>query len=178
MALRLLGIDGATKFGWAYGPTDGVPLSGHGVFGEAGNHPEIFAGAMHWVKRFTSEHPVDAVVIEALNAHKMAGMTRKETIYVLAGIVGALQGAFHCCHVFRQATVDCQDIRQFFIGVRNLKTDPAKKAVKDRCIALGYVEPAVKSLDQTDAIAVWAWGANHYDPDNGVRFSPLFQQAA
>jgi len=172
---RVLAIDAARQFGWAYGSTDGAPESGFGEFGVPGNQPEIFGGALRWMNTFLKEHPVDMVVIEKPNAH-LQKVTNFDTMLVLMGLVGCLQGMTHTHRIHRQLLVDVQDCRRYFIGRQfgNAKGDRAKALVRQRCIELGFVPRSCLNTDQTDALAVWSWTCGKVDPDNAVRFSPLF----
>lgn len=173
---KVLTVDAARQFGWAYGPTDQVPESGYGDFGESGNKPEIFGGAMKWMNTFLKEHEVDLVVIEKPNAH-LQKVTNFDTMLVLMGLVGVLQGMAFRHQIYRQLLVDVQDARRFLLGPSNggLKGDKAKAAVRLRCVDLGLVPRSCLNLDQTDALAVWVWACGKVDEENAVKFSPLFK---
>ncbi len=184
--MRLLAIDAASKFGWAFGETSAMPISGHGRFASPGSDHEVyFAGAFDWVHGFIKEHRPDAVVIEA--SIPVHGKTTNSTTELLNGIQGNLRGTIHKHRIFRTARPTPDQVRAYFTPLPKLKrgqkrarldSEQKKLLVRRRCIELGFVTEDVTSLDQTDALAVWAWGVNHFDPENAKRFLPLFQEAA
>jgi hypothetical protein len=179
MALRLLAIDAASKFGWAFGPTDGMPLSGHGRFASEGaEHEAYFAGAWRWMHQAIKDWDPEAIAIEA-PIHP-GTKTTVHTIELLNGIQANLRSAARLNNRYRVQIIHQGKVRTFFIPQPKLKRgekrprltgDQMKLLSRKRCIELGFVDDKVRSLDQTDALAVWAWAVSFYDPENAKRFS-------
>jgi hypothetical protein len=184
--MRLLAIDAASKFGWAFGETSGMPISGHGRFAKEGADSELYyVGAWNWMHKFIHEHRPEAIVIEA--TIPMMGRTTLATTKRLHGIQACLRCNAYQNHVFRQDDATPDQVRAYFTPLPpkkkgekrpRLDSEQKKLLVRRRCIELGFVTDDVTSLDQTDALAVWAWGVNRYDPESAKRFLPLFQEAA
>ncbi|MBN9317991.1 MAG: hypothetical protein J0I99_19800 [Devosia sp.] len=181
MALRLLAIDAASKFGWAFGSTDQMPVSGNARFADPGSeHEAYFAGAWRWMHDTIREYRPQAICMEA--PLHLGKNTTAKTTELLNGIQACLRCNARQNSVFRVKVINQSTVRAFFIPRTPVKrgekrprldSEQLKMLARKRCIELGFIDQSVTSLDQTDALAVWAWGVHFYDPENAKRFSQL-----
>lgn len=170
----ILALDVATRTGFARGRIGEVPTSGSIRFGKAGvlDHV-VFGEAIHWINA-TLQEPPDMLIIESmLSPLAMRNETSRAVRDRLAGLHGIVRGVAHLRGVGEIAEASVGDVRAHFIGDRTLPRDKAKRAVMERCKALGW-----HAVDDNagDALALWSYACALIDPAWALQVSPLFNR--
>jgi hypothetical protein len=172
----IIAFDIATTTGWARGRVGTTPSSGSKRFGTVEASPgAVFKHAMEWFEEtLTNAAPPSIVVWEALlPPTAKQGETQAHVRDRLAGLHAIVLGTAHRFGIYQTAIYQVADIRQHFIGHRNLKTVKAKRAVVERCRALGW---PCESDDAGDALAAWHFACSLIDPAQALKVSPLFNK--
>lgn len=193
-APRILAIDAAAHFGWAYGPIGATPKSGSQYFAKSGagaSYPNIMLGAMRWTTDFLTAYPADVVVVErAVPDTGVKNSTNYETSEMKNGLIGVIVATSRLFGVRNRDLVVKEDrgehrlwlstVRSKFLP-KKPKDDVAKPLVRQKCIDLGWVTPeeaeADKGFDRTDALAIWYCACLLIDPKNAPPVDPLFLAA-
>lgn len=182
--MKILAIDCASTLGWAVGDSAGSPESGFiKLGGETADRDGRFSGAIQWMNKMMREHQPDRVSIEApfLN-QEQTSMSQLELSY---GLQGCLLGVARLNRCFRVKQINVNSVQSFFIaqppiqkGEKRPKLEAGQKKlmIRKRCIELGWTSEEETNLDQTDALALWAYTVNQYDQKNANRFLPLFSE--
>lgn len=173
MDQTILAYDLATCTGWCEGVPGGEPRYGSIRFAPAGSSTAaIFGGAIKtFVERLQAFRP-RVVVFEAPFAPSvMRGKTNANTARILLGLPAILEGCCYRLGVHDLREVSVGDVRQHFLGTRKLRSAEAKRAVIERCRALGF---SPTDDNAADAIAVWHYASALIDPRSAARSTPLF----
>lgn len=183
---RILFLDLASKFGYAFGIPGHKPISGSLYFTHNGrplkdgvtpDMPRTFANVQRFTEAVYELYQPTVVGYEApVPAHAMKGRTNANTFDILHGIPANMTGTMYRygIHHFHVPTVKM--IRHFFLDGNTKKMDgkQEKEAVFRKCVALEWID-VVNELDnardRSDALAGWSWletflaprKANHID---------------
>ena len=132
--------------------------------------------ALKWIAmRLSVERDLTMVrvAIEAPMQHVPPGQGNIKTtlqLYSLVMTVGAFAEERGCMVAIHPPTT----IRKHFIQAGNLKSDDAKRAVRQRCLDLGW-EP--ENFDQSDAAALWWFACREWAPREAHIVDPTFLRA-
>ena len=162
--LIILAIDAATRCGFAMGRIGSTPASWSDRLRSPDDPPSRAARKMGIVLRdlFSTNRP-DIVYIEQPVRGGMNMQTNANTLLVLQGLymsVHAICGPYGV----RTNESHVQTVRKHFVGVA--RPDNPKRAVLDRCYALGWLEPDCKDDNRADALALWSF-ACHQQVERG-----------
>jgi hypothetical protein len=174
----VLGLDIATTLGWARGCVDApAPTCGTIRFGKVSTSvPEIFGNAIRWAEAYIGGSKPDILVVEGLlPPQAMLGETSRAVRDRLCGLHGIILGVAHNAGVGEIVTASVGDVRNHFLGRRDLKRIQAKAAVMEKCKSLGWT---VADDNQGDAAATWSFACALIDPKLALRGSPLFNRIA
>lgn len=185
---RILAIDCATHFGWAFGSPGEKPVSGSRYFTKSGEAPSggsISNGAKFWnaicyAREAVEEFKPTVIYCEApIAPNAKSGQTQTSTFEVLYGLPAALRGAFYGFGCHRWEWAFPSSVRKKFIGKGGLPGDEAKPIVWRKCLNLGWISPSDDDLshDRTDALAVWYFGCLSEDPQGSQPIDDLFVKA-
>lgn len=156
----ILALDLATRTGWARGVVNGEPEFGSVTFGKDGaSNAARFAHALRWAVDIFKDDPPDILVIEAPIA--VQGFSVQQGAKLLFGLPAIFIATAYECGVHRIYEHDVRDIRNVFLGHRNLKTAIAKAATERRCRQLGWQVP---DHNAADACALWAYECTRIRP--------------
>jgi len=178
-APKILFIDAATYFGWAYGPAGSAPISGSRYFakGSGASRGAIFAGAMRFIAEMIQEHGTDIhIFIEApLPTILVQGSTNIDTSEILMGIPAALWGMAYTMGCYNVQLCRVSAIRKHFIG-KNSKGEIAKPLVMQKCIKLGWIKMGDEDMkhDRSDALAGWSYAEHQIAPRLSQPIDDLF----
>jgi hypothetical protein len=171
----VLALDIATTIGWARGNVgDTDPQFGSLRFAKPGSSSNaVFGNAIKWLTATLEPMPrPDIVIIESLlPVLAKAGQTDRETRDRLYGLHAIVRGVCFLRGVYEIQEASVQAVRGHFIGVHNLRREPAKAEVMAQCKRIGW---AVENDDEGDACALWHYATCLIDPVLGTRVSPLF----
>lgn len=162
-----------TRFGLAWGgQNDGCPrsmvLKGPGA--DELLFDKLLASVSETIKFLCETSRAERCVIEApLMLNDRSAHTAMALIQ-LTGAVRAAAAKAGC----ENTLIAVSTVRKHFIGIGNLKSAEAKRAVMDRCRLLGW---SVQDDNAGDAAAVWSWGMSTYYPRWSPRSTPLFREA-
>jgi hypothetical protein len=173
----ILGLDVATRTGWASGRLGETPIAGSVRFGSSSSDEDvIFGAALAWASEFLQPQPrPDVVMIEAmLPPDAMRGSTSKAVRDRLAGLHGVIRAVAQLRGVGRIESCSVGDVRSHFIGHRGAKRELAKRETMRRCRMLGW---DCKDDNAADACAVWSFACALIDPALALRLTPLFNKA-
>jgi hypothetical protein len=178
----ILALDLASATGWAEGRPGEVPTSGYFRFAPAGASQEAIGWrAIEWARRrFDPNHPEGKryrliLVEEPLPSTFARGKTNKQTGNLLIGLAFQFGSMAYGFGQFNYRVAAPRDVRQFFIGNGRLKGLLAKAKVAIKCRELGWVHPTRPvPHDQTDALALWAYGCECLQPGSMLSMAPLF----
>lgn len=173
----LLALDLATEFGWAEGPIGGTPRSGTERFAPKGaSRQAVFAEAIRWAAdRFALSKP-KVVFIEVPDLYSIAkGRSSREVIRILLGLPAIIEGVAYRRGIYDVRTASASDVRQLFLGRRNLPGEQAKRLTRERCRLLGW---DFSDHNAADALAVWAYGCEVVQPGSLPNVMPLFTGAS
>lgn len=182
---KILAIDSASCMGWAVGMSDGNPRSGFVPLGGENPTPDTkLSHAMTWMNKMMVDEKPDIIMIEAsfINPLKTSD-AQIRLAYGFLGVYRAVASYRGCFRVFEPHN---QSVASYFISAppkkkgeksRPLDSEQKKLMVRKRCLELGWITEEDTNLDQTDALAVWAYGVGKHDQPNAIRFSPLFTKA-
>lgn len=175
----ILALDVATVCGWARGRVGTIPNSGSirfdgGVAGRPTDN-QVFAAGLAWIIALLEQGPLpDVLIMEALlPPTAMKGETTTAVRDRLGGLHGIMRGVASRYGVGEISTVGVGAIRSHFIGDRGLRRDKAKRAVMERCRALGWTTP---DHNAADACAIWSYACALIDPKWALQVSPLFNR--
>lgn len=180
--MKILAIDCATSLGWAFGDSAGDPISGF-VESMGPDRDGKYSGCIRWMTNMMNEHKPDRIAIEAPFVSEHTSFKQMELAYGMQACLLGTARRKGCLKVSQPAV---NSIRSVFIpqpplpkGEKRPKLDGDQKKllVRRRCLELGWITEDDTNLDQTDALAVWAYTVSKYDQPNGIRFLPLFTKA-
>lgn len=189
-APRILALDLATKFGWAFGAAGVKPVSGSRFFTRSGDAPKdgpISNGAKFWnAMRFISgaiaEHkPTHIICEQPIAPNAKQGQTSTTVFETLYGLPAAVRGMAYGLHVYDWEYVTVSTVRKHFIGNGGKKGDEAKPIVFRKCVALGWIDPLTETdlaHDRSDALAIWSWAEAKLAPKLAQPVDDLFLKAA
>jgi hypothetical protein len=167
-APRILTLDLASRFGWAFGAAGTKPVSGSRYFTRDGLAPKggsISNGAKFWnAMRFASEafdlYKPTIVVCEApIAPNAKDGQTSASVFEVLYGLPAAVRGMLYGLGCYEWQYAYASQIRKHFIGHGSKKGEDAKPIVFRKCVSLGWIDPNSEedlSYDRSDALAIWS----------------------
>ena len=187
-APRILAIDCASRFGFAFGVAGEKPVSGSRWFTRTGAAPKggsISNGAKFWnAMRYASwaaeEYRPTHIFCEApIAPNAKQGETSSAVFEVLYGLPACLRGMFFGLGRYNFEYAYPNSIRKHFIGKGNLPGPQAKPLVWNKCLALGWISATDEDLshDRTDALAIWSWAETHIAPKIAQPVDDLFVQA-
>jgi len=170
---RILALDIATHFGWAYGIPGETPRGGAKRFAVAGaSNGLIGRGCLNWFVEFLKVSPVDALYFEApFDPRQMGDRTTFATARVLIGLPFLIETLAEAKSIFRVRECMVGDVRKHFTG-RNARGDDGKASVQLQCRALGW---SFSNDNEADAKAVWSYACSIEAP--GIKpaaTTPLF----
>lgn len=188
LAPRILSLDLASRFGWAFGAAGEKPVSGSRYFTRNGDAPKggpISNGAKFWnAMRFISEiveemKPTDIVCEMPIAPSSKQGQTSTAAFEILYGLPAAIRGMAYGLGVFNWEYATPSTVRKHFIGNGGLKGEEAKPIVFRKCIALGWILPTDEDLshDRSDALAIWSWAEAKLAPKLSQPVDDLFLKA-
>lgn len=180
MTKALLALDVATTTGFAFGRIGERPtVSGAIRFGATGACDEdVWFAALKWITDQINVLDPELVAIEApINSANTHGGSSAKTLGRLLGLQAILRTVVRARRPSLAKLVHVQSVRKTFIGHGNLPGPEAKRRVREKCIALGWVDEADASFDRCDALAVWAKAASDFDPSIKWDMTPLAQAA-
>ena len=177
-ASDVLAIDLATKTGFCRGAVGGTPEFGTMNFAiksrdRVVSSDLIFATAMDWASGLIDPVPDILIVESMLPPDAMKNHTSRQTRDRLAGLHGIIRGVARRKGVGEISEAAVQDVREHFIGYRNLPRVQAKRAVIDRCQSLGW---DVANDNEADACALWSYACALIDPKVALSVMPLFNR--
>jgi hypothetical protein len=173
----VVGLDIATRCGWARGQLGETPVTGSIRFGNASSDASVvFGAALDWASRFLEPFPrPDVVMMEnLLPMDAMRGHTQRASRDRLAGLHGVMRAVAQLRGVGKIEVVSVGDVRQHFIGQRSAKSAIAKAETMRRCARLGW---DCCDDNAADAAAVWSYACALIDPALALRLTPLFNRA-
>lgn len=165
---RILAIDCATRFGFAFGEAGQKPVSGSKWFTRDGKKPKggsisngaKFSNALRYAAEAAKEFNPTHIYCEApIAPNAKTGQTSTAVMLVLYGLPAALQGMFYTLGHHHWDFAHQSSVRSHFIGKGNGKGEAAKAAVQRKCVALGWMnwtDPDI-STDRADALALWSY---------------------
>lgn len=188
-APRILTLDLASRFGFAFAPAGEKPVSGSRYFTKDGKAPKdgsISNGAKFWnAMRFASEvyelyQPTHVVCEAPIAPNAKTGQTQTNTFEILYGLPAAVRGMLFGlgCYAWEYATPST--VRKHFIGNGGMKGDDAKPIVFRKCVALGWIDPNNDedlSFDRSDALGIWSWAEAKLAPKFAQPVDDLFLKA-
>lgn len=185
---RILAIDCATRFGWAFGPAGEKPVSGSQYFTRDGKAPKggsisngaKFYNAMRWAAWASKEFTPTHVFCEApIAPNAKQGETSSVVLGVLYGLPACLEGMLYGLGIYHFEYAYPNSVRRNFIGKGNLKGEIAKPMVWRKCIALGWLDINDDDIshDRTDALAIWSWAETKIAPRLAQPVDDLFLKA-
>lgn len=188
-APRILSLDLASRFGFAFGPAGAKPLSGSRYFTRDGRAPKggpISNGAKFWnAMRFISwaieEYKPTNIICELpIAPSSKQGQTSAAAFEILYGLPAAVRGMAYGLGVYEWEYATPSTVRKHFIGKGGLKGEEAKPIVFRKCVALGWISPTDEDIshDRSDALAIWSWAEARLAPKLAQPVDDLFVKAA
>lgn len=190
-APRILALDLATRFGWAFGAAGEEPISGSRYFSRDGRAPKggpISNGAKFWngmrfAAEFHEQYAPTHVFCEmpiAPNSQSKQGQTSSAVFEVLYGLPAAVRGMLYGLGCYQWEYASASSVRKHFIGKGGLKGDVAKPLVFEKCLKLGWISAADEDLshDRSDALAIWSFAETQLAPKFAQPVDDLFLAAA
>ncbi|GAA2887891.1 hypothetical protein GGQ99_004759 [Aminobacter niigataensis] len=192
---RILAIDAAAHFGWAYGPIGQIPRSGAQYFAKSGagaSYANIMLGAMRWTTEFLTAYPADYVVVERAvpDTGGIKNSTNYETSEMKNGLIGVIVATARLLKVRNPDLIigDQRGEHRLWLSTvrakflpKKPKEDAAKPIIRQKCIDLGWISQAEaladKGFDRTDALANWYCACLLIDPRKAPPVDPLFLAA-
>lgn len=167
----ILALDIATTTGWAYGRAGAAtaPRSGSVRLKRPQEPQEVAPFNLHCFLRDRFEewgafNELPELVFIEHYLNPVAQPSADAAIMQLYGH-GAAQ-AFIRSYGIRVEMAMPSTIRKHFVGhgkaPKGSKPDEIKRLVRDRCVALRYVERTCADFDRTDALAAWDYAAAVY----------------
>jgi hypothetical protein len=177
MTADILAIDLATTTGIARGKVGSTPIADTIPFAKhaGASNEAVFARALSWASAYLQADPPRLIFVEAmLPPDAMKNATSRAVRDRLAGLQGIIRAVAYLrgVHGIESATVG--DIRGHFLGARGLRREYAKRAVIERCRALGW---KCENDNEGDALALWSYACAQIDPTTALQVSPLFNKA-
>ena len=164
-------LDLARQTGWCEGRPGERPISGtHKLAPEGSESPAIMGGMIQFLGQRLMAFKPKTLVYEAPFDPRHMKKININTIRILWGLPGVVEGVAYRCGVYDVREANVNDIRRFLIG-RTPKRDEAKQAVIDHLRALGH-DP--KDDNEADAIAGWYYACSIIDRRTGARSTQLF----
>lgn len=185
---RILALDVASRFGYAFGEAGQKPVSGSKWFTRDGAKPKggtisngaKFANALRYATEAAKEFNPTHIFCEApIAPNAKSGQTSTTVMLVLYGLPAALQGMFYTLGHYHWEFAHQGSVRSHFIGKGNGKGDVAKAAVQRKCVALGWMswDDDDITTDRTDALAVWSYAEMRVAPKLCQPVDPLLIHA-
>ena len=165
----ILFLDIARVTGWCEGPIRGPLRYGYKELApEGSSEGAILAGALTFIATRLQAFRPRIIAYEAPLDPRHVAKTTLQTIERQIGLPAVIEavGFKMGCYDIRKAAV--ADIREYWLGARNIKGDRAKRMVRDKLRSLGY-DP--QTLDASDAIAGHRFVSAAIDPS--LRIEPL-----
>lgn len=164
----ILALDVASTTGCAEGRPGEKPRTWKWRLGSDGaTRPEKLFKLLSCLSEHLVVSKPKIIVIEA-----PAMLRGIDTALLLFGAVGVCEAVANGRGVQTIELANVQSVRAFFVDrARFAKVNDGKKAVMERCKALGW-EP--QGYDEADAAAIWAWACNKWFPKHAQRIEPLF----
>lgn len=188
-APRILALDLASRFGWAFGAAGEKPISGSRYFTRTGAAPKggpVSNGAKFWhAMRFIAgvieEYgPTDIICEQPIAPSSKQGQTSSAAFETLYGLPAAIRGMAYGLGVYNWEYATPSTIRKHFIGNGGMKGEEAKPIVFRKCVALGWILPTDQDIshDRSDALAIWSWAEAKLAPKLAQPVDDLFLKAA
>lgn len=165
----ILFLDLARICGWCEGPVHGPLRYGTRILAPEGSGEDaIFAGCIDFmVQRFSAFKP-RVVAYEAPLDPRHLKKTTKETIERQIGFPAIVKGLAYKFGIYDTRFVEVRDIKEYWLGRSNIKSDMSKRMIRDKLRGLGY---SPDTLDASDAIAGHRYVSAGIDPT--LRIEPL-----
>lgn len=182
--MQIMALDIASHaMGICEGKIGDVPTFSTQVFHvEGGTRYEIGAKAVNWIATRLQKPAIDIggqwqrpdfIYIEAPLAGGQKFHRSPDTAYLLGGLAMTIGAIASCKHIpVREGRVNT--IRAHFIGNGNMPGEEAKRAVRKRCLQLGW-EP--KNNDESDAGALWHWACSQQSKSVQTSMNLKFSRA-
>ncbi len=188
-APRILTLDLASRFGWAFGVAGTKPISGSSYFTRDGRSPRggpISNGAKFWnAMRFASaaveEHKPTNIVCEMpIAPSSKQGQTSTAAFEILYGLPAAVRGMCYGLGVYEWEYATPSQVRKHFISNGGMKGEEAKPIVFRKCVSLGWISATDEDIshDRSDALAIWSWAEATLAPKLAQPVDDLFIKAA
>ncbi len=189
LAPRILTLDLASRFGFAFGAAGEKPVSGSRYFTKDGRAPKdgsISNGAKFWnAMRFASEvydlyKPTHVICESPIAPNAKEGQTSTAVFEVLYGLPAAVRGMLFGLGCYDWQYAYASSVRKHFIGSGSKKGEEAKPIVFRKCVALGWIDPNTEddlSHDRSDALAIWSWAEANLAPKLAQPVDDLFLKA-
>ena len=164
--MMILGLDVATRTGFAYGEAGSKPVSGSVRLKRPDEAQEIAPFNLHCFLRdtfrdldFLNMMPDLVFAEHYLNP---AAQPSADAAIMQLQAHGAMQALCRSYGVRVELAMPSV-IRKHFIGIGQAPKGSPKGWIKDqvrrRCVQLGYVDAVCRDLDRTDALAAWDYAA-------------------
>lgn len=178
-APRILAIDAAKYFGWAFGKCGDTPISGSLSFAKSKSpsHGAVFWGSMKWTAEAIKRWSPDIIVIEApLPGTFVQGKSNASTARILTGLPACIEGMAYGLGTYDVRIANISSIRAHFIKKGNLKGEDAKPLVMAKCRSLGWVkfDDEDQTFDRSDALAIWSFAEAKVAPKLSQPVDDLF----
>lgn len=165
----LLFLDLARSCGWAQGSIHGPLHYGTVVVAPEGSSDgALFAGMLDFIVDRLKGFRPRVLAFEAPLDPRQLRKTTKRTIRHLNGYPAIIEAAAYKLGVYDVREVEVGDVKYFWLGKRNIPSDPSKRMIRDKLRGLGY-DP--QSFDASDAIAGHRFISADIDPT--LRNEPL-----
>ncbi|RAI33730.1 hypothetical protein [Rhodoplanes serenus] len=166
MGDAVLGLDLASRTGWALGPAGAVPQSGTVVLKEKHEGREAcFGNAIFWFNDLLGGPDKPVLIVKESPFHLGAFAKRgnsADAVMLTYGLHAVVEGIAHRFGV-RVVSVAAQTVRHHFLGKANCGDRKATKAaVVARAHLLGLLPKRSIDADRADAIAIHDWACATY----------------
>jgi hypothetical protein len=168
-------FDIATSTGCADGPTNGRPRCWTWSLKRPIGRPAKLALLRDYTDRYFAENRPDAVFYErglSLAVAMEIGMS-DDTMALLRGAIGVVEASAAKAVIPHIQDVGVQEARRYLLGPGRIPKGEGKALVQERCRVLGW--EAVND-DESDALAIWAFGCGQMSPAMAAMTTPLFAQ--
>jgi hypothetical protein len=171
--MMVAAFDIATSTGCADGPANGRPRCWTWSLKRPVGRPAKLALLRDYADRYFAENRPDAVFYErglGIAAAMEIGMS-DDTMALLRGAIGIIEASAAKARIPHIQDVGVQEARRYLLGPGRIPKGQGKALVRERCCVLGW-KPT--NDDESDALAIWAFGCGQMSPSMAVYSTPLF----
>lgn len=166
--MKVAALDLAAATGIAIGEPGAAPVFWTEKLGDPDHRGMAL---MRIVSELIRKRGVEGITIEA-PVLKMGPKASADTLRSLIGLYAVADAAARYCGV-KPVAGDVRTVRKHFLGYNPKGREEAKRAVKNRCRALGW---DVRDDNQADACALLDWRLAQLSPAHAIRTTALFQE--